>query len=295
MSVAMEQFFPMPEGPGADVMFDRWRQMARIWCGPGVVRGVLEELAAAVWTWDQPDPAVLIAPGAIWVGGCFGEIAAGGRWIGVPGNVGLIVARMDPISQRVELDFKVGAGHGATEDPDNEWEVALVRLNGPGDWLDVRTFIPLVVPPPPVTEMPPYTPRGFILAGTWPPTQTDIGPGSQEIYAWNIASHPRYIPGRNYRFTLQVGRELVARIGDAGVSWAGNMQWGIRDDAGERWRTFIHNGGIFGNTYQPANTGSFIVGPAYGNATFFIVNDSTGTTRLFPNAIIMNVYDVGGT
>jgi len=290
MSVVMDSFFPMPEGPGADVYQDRWRQMAMLWAPAGVVRGVGLELFA--W-WDGVTDQFIMESGAVWVGGFYAEMATA-KWYPIPGLLGLVVARFDPLRNNVEVVFKEGAGHIFVEDPDGWWEVPLFRFNGAGSWTDERPFTPAVIPPPPVTEMPAYTPRGFILAGTWPPTLTDIGPGLQEIFAWNIATHPRYIPGRNYRFTLQVGRQVVQRIGDPQYSFAGNMPWGVRDDAGERWRTFIHNGGLMGQSFQPANTGSFIVAPAYGNATFFIHNDSTAPTRFSPGAITMSLQDVGG-
>jgi hypothetical protein len=291
MSVAMDSFFPMPEGPGADVMFDRWRQMAMLWAPSGIVRGVGEELGAF---WDGVTDQLIISSGAVWVNGVFGELATA-KWYGIPGMIGLLVARFDPARNNLEVVFKEGAGHICVEDPDGWWEIPLYRINGAGSWGDERVFTPPIIPPPPVTEMPAYTPRGHILTGSWPDVLTDISPGSQEIFFWNISSHPRFIPGRNYRFNLAVGRQRVQRIGDAQFSWAGNMWWRVTDDAGERFRTFIHNGGLQGMSFQPANSSSFIVAPTHNNASFGIWHDSTAITRFSPAAVLLWAYDVGGT
>lgn len=291
-SVAMDEFYPMPEGPGADVMFDRWRHMAQLWAPPGVVRGVGSQLAAIGWTWTEPDPAVAIADGAVWLGGAFAEILAP-KWIAVPGNVGLVLARMDPLAQRVELVFKEGPGHTHVEDSAGWWEVPIVRLNGPGDWVDVRPFTPLEIPPPPVTEMPASTPWGRIASNVWPPTQTDF-PGGGERYAWPVNTAQDFVPGRNYRLTMGFWRQGITQVGGGSTAWASNMTVGFRDDAGIRHSMMYFQSALFNNDAVRGGQITFAVTPAYANATLYLITDTTGILRFAPWVVTMDCYDIGG-
>lgn len=210
MSVAMDEFFPMAEGPGGDTRMAQWRRMASLWCPAGVVRGVGSELGLAGWAIGEQTMAV--APGACWVNGFYAE-NTGPYWIGCPSNVGLVVARLDLAAQTVALVFKEGPSHGPTQDPNGLWEVPLVYLWGDSAE-DRRTFVPPPPPPPPVADVPERTPRGTLSIQDGPDTEVVVGNGHNVIVAYPFTS-ALFTPGRAYRFTAyHDGSGLTANIGE---------------------------------------------------------------------------------
>lgn len=191
-----ESYWPMDEGPGANSGVLRWRKMARLWAHDGVVRGFGLELwpqyydpASAIW---------VVGTGAVWVNGFYGEITAN-KQLSVPGNRGLVVARMDPRWSTVALAFADGRDW-PVQDPDGVWEVPLHWLPGDGTWADRRPF---VQPGKGLAELPPHVPRrGHFVTG--PPTAIDVAINGAIFDTW-MELVPGWQAGRAYRVSAGIG------------------------------------------------------------------------------------------
>lgn len=294
MSVLMDMYFPFAEGPGAAVMMDRWRPMAKLWSPTGVVRGIGDQLGAVGWSIEEQTMAV--GSGACWIDGFYGELA-GPRWIGCPTNTGLVVARLNPWenSQHITLEFKQGPGHGETEDPNNEWELALTRMNGPGDWVDVRRFVPELPPPPAIEEMPAWAPRAWVANNAGPATEVHVSGNTVElVHLGPLGADIGFVPGRNYRFTAQLGANAVDGMTGAGAQ---QIFFLVRDDAGERKRVLLGQGSWSAGTMVPPIAQSFIVRPTWSNATAVIgatTASTNSTLRIRPWSFALDCFDVGG-
>lgn len=194
-----ETYWPMDDGPGANTGMLRWRKMARLWAHDGVVRGVGAELRPQYY--DPASETWVVGTGAVWVNGFYGEATAN-KEIRVPGNRGLIVARLR--AGAVTLFFKPNDPN-PWQDPDGEWEVPLHWLEGDGQWFDRRPF---VQPGKGIADLPPRVPRrGFFATG--PETEVLVGGGQSptgglimQIFTdWALG----WTPGRAYRVSAGIG------------------------------------------------------------------------------------------
>ncbi len=213
MSVAMDEFFPMAEGPGGDTRMAQWRRMASLWCPDGVVRGYGGQLNYLAWVDAE---VVAFDAGACWVNGFYGEMPPGHHtWLPTPGNDGLVVAELDLVRDPGQVQWVYRPGwHLPHQDPNSWWHLPLWDIYGPGDIRDVRTFVPPPAPPPPVADVPERTPRGTLSIQDGPDTEIVVGNGHNVIVAYPFTS-ALFTPGRAYRFTAyHNGSGLTANIGE---------------------------------------------------------------------------------
>jgi hypothetical protein len=189
--------------PGAHSTVTRWRKMARQWCSTGVDRRSNFD----PYFWDQPNQRFHLGPGAVWVDGYWGGNTQA-VVLNTPGNTGIIVARFQPELQEVRLVWRPGVGIGGElRDPEGWYETPLVYLrDADGYWQDLRRMVPIPWLPPPVTEMPPWVPRGIIGRAVGPGTPFPSGDpnagGAGNVLVAYPATFPRWVSGRAFRFTL---------------------------------------------------------------------------------------------
>ncbi len=233
MSVAMDEFFPMAEGPGGDTRMAQWRRMASLWCPAGVVRGVGGQLQFLAWVDSE---TVAFDGGACWVNGFYGEMPPGHHtWLPTPGNNGLVVAEYDPFNQAIKWVYIQNA-HGATQDPNTWWQLPLWDIYGPDDIRDLRTFVPPPLPPPPVADVPEPTPRGVWWLSNSPGTEVIATNGTLLDVAYPF-TQPGFVSGRSFRFTAyHDGSGATANIGQGDGQDRYWCDLWVRDDIGMRYR-----------------------------------------------------------
>jgi hypothetical protein len=218
MSVMVADIYvPFDRGPGAQANIERWRKMAQLFARTGVVRpkfmqwppGSGEQHPLSAWQFVGGE--IWIAPGACWVNGFYGRNR---NHIQIPASeAGLVVARLDPVAQEIRLVHRPGVGVGGEiKDPNGWWELPLAYFNGAG-FQDLREFTPLEILPPPITEIPPWVPRGFMLALVGP--ETEVRPPFNEptnILVAYPSSYGWFVAGRSYRFQFLISNTVAGGI-----------------------------------------------------------------------------------
>ena len=256
-SQPLEDYFPMEVLPGAHSTVTRWRKMARQFCSTGVDR---RSARFEPWYFDPGNQRVQLGPGAVWVNGFYGTNSAA-VVINTPGNDGIIVARFQPELQEVRLVFRPGAGIGGEiEDPDGWYETPLMFVRNDGFWQDLRRMVPIPWVPPPVTEMPPWVPRGLIGRAVGPgapfPSGDPNAGGAGNVLVAYPATYPRWVSGRAYRFTLHTYWTSSGGSGQVRF-WVGDTQ-GLRESL------------VLFNSFANSQEGSV-------RATSVVVQNVTGT------------------
>jgi microcystin-dependent protein len=170
---AVDNYFPFTTGLGAAATVARWRLMARNWVvgGSGVLANYLNQCFPSI-----AGSTVTIGTGAVWVDGFYGEIDTP-KTLTISGN-GMVVARMDPTAQIVEMVF-VANQTVPTQNLTGIYEVGIAQISG-GTLTDLR---PLLQPTINLA-----LPTGMItpFAGTTPPPGWLLcngNPVSRSLYA----------------------------------------------------------------------------------------------------------------
>lgn len=128
----VDNYFPFDgTGPGATATAARWRLMARLWSGSGVVPLFLNSLRPSI-----AGSVVTIATGAVWIDGYYGEIDAP-KSVSVSGN-GMVVARMDPAARQIALYF-VANQTVPVQNLTGNYEIPLMQVTG-STGKDIRQF-----------------------------------------------------------------------------------------------------------------------------------------------------------
>lgn len=240
----MDTFVPFDRGPGAEANIERWRKMAQLFAKTGVVRTRFfnwpptsgEQNPLMVFHFDGTN--LFLSPGPCWVNGFYGRNHT--QRLIPASDPGLVVVRLDPTAQEMSIVYRPNTVAGdEIKDPNGWWEMPLAHFWGaatPG-LTDLRTFTPLEVLPPPVTEIPGWVPRGYKHAEVGPPAELMVGPGTA-IHAWVVVSYPGahawYVPNRNYRITAT----SWFRTGGGFTDLTLNVRaW---DDTGSRGEAVMH-------------------------------------------------------
>jgi hypothetical protein len=203
----MELAYPMAEGPGAGADMTRWRRMGLLWSDDGVVRDVGSALA--FWGWVDGAPGtVALGDGALFLNGFYAR-NENGKWLLTPGDDGTIVATLDTSidAQRLTLDWVPDlhgwGGGGSLVTP--WWQIPLWELNGHNQPVtDRRNMIPPIPPPPPVTDIPTWVPRGYFGTVNGPGTAVGLPVGNTTLVSWDPAGDGRWVPGRLQRYLAHV-------------------------------------------------------------------------------------------
>jgi hypothetical protein len=286
-SIIFDTYFPFDDGPGANTGMARWRRMAQLWLPSGVVRGVTGELGPNFF--DAGAQTFHVAPGAVWAHGFYGEAVAG-KAVPIPGNDGLLVARLRPDTHDIILEWRPGARFGdELQDPNGWWDVPLYETWPDGRWADRRR---LVSPEPQVglAEIPPWVPRGHKATFNGPDTQVDAGDGTpvaQMFLSWA----PGWVAGRHTR-----------------VSARADPQAGFLPGTTDRWHVDLVVVQVGGGEWarQVIVDGSAMVGPGGAGWTSLVLPwapdcllqvvsfaTSGRLMRYFPNTCSIEVADVG--
>ena len=131
---ATDNYFPFTSGPGAAATVARWRLMARNWVvgGSGVLANYLNQCFPSL-----AGSTVTIGTGAVWVDGFYGEIDSP-KTLATSGN-GMVVARMDPTAQIVQIVFVAGQTV-PTQNLTGIYEVGIAQITG-GVLTDLRPLL----------------------------------------------------------------------------------------------------------------------------------------------------------
>lgn len=131
MPETADQAFPFDAGAGSGVAESQWRSMARHWLPSGPL--VTESSAAALTPTAGAGLQVLVAAGAVWINGHYGEwdaqsaLTIGSNTSGTT-RVDAIVARLDTVGNDIELDVVAGtpgAGLPALTQDTSTWEILI--------------------------------------------------------------------------------------------------------------------------------------------------------------------------
>jgi hypothetical protein len=283
-STPMELAFPMAEGPGAGADMARWRLMACVWSDDGVVRGVGDQFHFHGW---QEPGVVALGPGAVWVNGFYARNEAA-KLLLVPGDDGSILATIDTNLQRCTLDWADGlhgwGGGGSQVTP--WWQIPIWELHGHGQPVtDRRNLIPPVPPPPPITEIPAWVPRGYFGTVFGPTTTVQLPVGATDLVTWDPAADGRWVVGRVHRYTAHVpwirgpGTGQV-RFFLTAAGYSERVSWG---------EVFVDPGGF--DCW--AGTASFIVRAEAGMQVRVWAQVNFGTLTVPASIIRLDIEDAG--
>jgi len=98
----LDTYIPFDQGPGATATAPRWRQMARNFCGSGVIPGYLNQMTPTL-----AGTNLTIASGGVMCDGMYGE-NAGPKTFAVSA-AGIAVARMDPTARSISFAWLANA------------------------------------------------------------------------------------------------------------------------------------------------------------------------------------------
>jgi len=118
----VDNYFPFDTGSGATATSARWRLMARLWYGSGVVPSYLNALRPSL-----AGSVVTIQTGAVWIDGYYGE-SDSPKTVGVTG-AGMVVARMDPTARSIACFFVPGQTV-PTQNQNGIYEIPLMSITG---------------------------------------------------------------------------------------------------------------------------------------------------------------------
>jgi hypothetical protein len=127
----VDNYFPFDTGSGATATPARWRLMARLWYGSGVVPLYLNALRPSL-----AGSVVTIQTGGVWIDGYYGE-SDSPKTVGVSGN-GMVVARMDPTARQIAFYF-VANQTVPTQNLNGIYEVPIMQVTG-ATGKDIRQF-----------------------------------------------------------------------------------------------------------------------------------------------------------
>jgi hypothetical protein len=283
-------YIPFDRGPGAQANIERWRKMAQLFARTGVVRTKFmqwpptsgEQNPLMAWQWDGTN--IFVSPGACWVNGFYGRTSGHKQ---IPASAaGLVVARLDPVAQEIRLVHRpdVGVG-GEIKDPNGWWELPLAYFNG-ATFQDLREFTPLEILPPPITEIPPWVPRGHMLSLVGPEqevrpdfnTPTNVLVAYPSGYGW-------FGVGRSYRFTFLINNTVAGGI--VGLrTWAADES-GLRHTQ-QAWQGQVMAIGAI------VKTSSFVVRNCQPGFVAVIEGTSSNQNNFFgPYGCRIEIEDVG--
>lgn len=248
--------------PGAHSTITRWRRMAQHWCSTGVDR---RSAAFQPFYWDQAGQVLALGPGAVWVNGFYAENSQG-VIIATPGNNGIVVARYQPELQEVRLVWRPGVVPGGEiKDPEGWYETPLIWLGSPEGWRDMRRLVPIPVTAPPVTEMPPWVPRGIIGVAIGP--GATFPPGAGNVLVAYPSTYPRFVPGRAYRVTCHTWW--------TSGGGSGQVRFWTSDAVGLR-SSIVLWGGFADSSQGVVRTASVVV-PNFGASAVAVITAEGGT------------------
>src|SRR4051794_38159239 len=112
--------WPTDQAEGSVSSEARWRAMAKMWLGSGVLAGLYSELSPA-----YAASVITCQAGAVWLDGHYAELTAPSGT-----NVtadGLLVVRFTPADGKFELLFRSGAGITPTQSTAT-WELPVASM-----------------------------------------------------------------------------------------------------------------------------------------------------------------------
>jgi hypothetical protein len=282
---------------------DQWRKMARLWQHSGVVAGTGAELWP--WNWDQGNAIWVVGTGAVWAHGFYGEVTSD-LWLSVPGNDGLVVARLRPDTQDIRLVWMPGAREwNAVQDPATPhgwWDVPLHVLEG-DRWRDVRTRVSAEVIVG-LEDIPHWVPRGRAgdkFFSDSPPGQQDTGTGGEAAW-WFTDWVPNWTPGRTYRVTCSV-RGITVVGGGGGTGWVELIATDYASGHELVRRPVVGPRGMGPTNYPLGGWTSFLLPNAQNTHLRLVCTPPqpyspnwtpAGVIRFPPLSIRLEIYDAGG-
>jgi hypothetical protein len=303
--IAFEEYFPMAEGPGAGADWLRWRKMAMLWSDSGVVLGVGESPPGSVppntglyfQGWWEPG-SVLISSGAVWINGFYAENLVG-KTVITPGDDGTIMGVLDPYTEELRLEWGPGL-HGDMDRfntrTDHYWQIGLWELNGYGNTVDQRRFVPPPRQEPPLVEVPEWVPKPYFRSYTGSGiVQVSTTPQWVWLQAIGTGQETAFVPGRNYRVTFFMN----SPFGRLGANW-GRNSYGeciVGDSRGELPRVRAYHDSLQPGAYQlPARTAT-IAAPALDASAYAGIiawlDDNFFTDQWLLDRIRIEVTDIG--
>ena len=205
----VDNYFPFDTGPGSSATASRWRLMARVWQGSGVIANYLNNMSPSI-----AGSVVTINTGAVWIDGYYGEIDSP-KTVSISGNV-IVVARMDPTARQILLTSVTTPTQTLT----GIYEVPLARVTS-GTLVDIRQFAGgagAIQPGLMMDHGGGTAPPGWLLCNGASYLRTDF-PGLFTAIGttWGAADGTHFsVPNLTNRFTMGAGTSLA--LGSVGGS-----------------------------------------------------------------------------
>lgn len=264
MSIDFHEYFPYDSGLGANSTETRWRKMAQVWETGGVVFGLGHSFVGDACT---------IQPGAVWVGGNYGEITEAVT-IGVPAAATWVVARNDTVASKIEITTVPGTSTNPPVDTPTIFYQPILNRSG-GSVFDMRRFVD-------------RHPRG-LLAYVQSSGQTSI-PGNGQ---------PVDLAGMSASFRLTEGNRRIRIVAESGYYKAGGVTAGNaviyirRSDNSEIIRRYSHLGANFEQLLHAEIILSFAAGQHTVKVSGSSAQGDLVTSQNAQAPGILSVEDVG--
>jgi microcystin-dependent protein len=212
----VDNYFPFATGPGATATAARWRLMARVFQGSGVIANYLNNMNPTI-----AGSVVTIDTGAVWVDGYYGENDSP-KTVNITGSgtTVIVVAHMDPVVSQITLT----AVASPTQTLTGIYEVPICRVTS-GALVDIRQFAngAGAVQPGMMMEHAGGTPPlGWILCNGAQYLRTDYPALFTAIgTSWNVGTvdtNHFCVPDIRGKMTLGVGGGSPLALGQSGGS-----------------------------------------------------------------------------
>jgi hypothetical protein len=259
----VDNYFPFDTGPGSTATAARWRLMARLYRGSGVIYGFLNNCAATI-----AGSVVTVQMGAVWVDGYYGEIDTP-KAVTVSGN-GMVVIRMDPTARQVLVMF-VANQTIPTRNLSGIYEVPIMQVTG-ATGKDIRQFAQ--------ANASPKISGGVYRSGAW---NTSTTPYVFGFDAYLFGS--QYFPTGPGTFTCPVDGDYLVSCQGTFISSATNQWynvWTLHNGAQNAWQ---NNSSSAPSQYTPAQITDII--PCAAGDTIQMLHQcgNNGLTGLAGNPI----------
>ena len=218
----VDNYFPFDTGPGATATPARWRLMARLWSGSGVISAYSSTLTPSL-----AGSVVTVQPGAAWIDGYYGEINVGSpKTVSISGN-GMVVVRMDPTLRQILVVFVAGQTV-PTQVPNGIYEVPLMQVVG-STGTDIRQYAleaSSIIPPGTIWEYGGGTiPPGWLPCDGHGYSTTNFAALFNAIgYSWGGSGGTFNVPNCVNRFSIGAGSTLgLGASGGSSILVAANL------------------------------------------------------------------------
>jgi len=278
----VDNYFPFDTGPGSTATAARWRLMARVWQGSGVIANYLNNMNPTI-----VGSVVTIDTGAVWIDGYYGEIGSP-KTVTVTGSQ-VVVARMDPVARQILLTSVTTLTQTLT----GIYEVPIARVTS-GAITDIRQFASgggAVLPGLMMEHGGGAAPLGWLLCNGASYLRTDF-PGLFAAIGttWGAADSTHFsVPDIRGRVTLGAGggtgltnRVLAARGGEENHTLT-NAENGYHNHGGNSTtESAYHQHSTTSSNYGVAVSLGSSVGlqPGAPNQATFALNQTTGNQNV---------------